>query len=213
MIRRAGLALFTLAFAVLAAAPAQAATPSSALSASLGMRIDGPLWRQRAGVFVAGAGDVNGDSLADVLVGTAESHRSGPGLPAPRWNLYVVFGRRGARGGVVRLDRLGAGGLHLVRHAGGFSAGAAAGDVNGDGLADIVLGSAFDDRRASACVVYGRRRGGTVNVDRLGSGGFFVRTGGNSVSGPLTEGKGAAAVRAGGALARQRSSPNRVSPF
>lgn len=68
MIRRAGLALFTLAFAVLAAAPAQAATPSSALSASLGMRIDGPLWRQHAGVFVAAAGDVNGDGARDIAV-------------------------------------------------------------------------------------------------------------------------------------------------
>ncbi|HEX6621448.1 MAG TPA: integrin alpha, partial [Solirubrobacteraceae bacterium] len=60
------------------------------------MRIDGRLWHQHAGTFVAGAGDVNGDGLADVLVGTAEVHRIGARLPAPRWNLYVVFGRRGA---------------------------------------------------------------------------------------------------------------------
>ena len=183
-------ALLATAVTVPAAAPAQAATPSSALSASLGMRIDGRLWHQHAGVFVAGAGDVNGDGLADVLVGTAESHRVGPRLAAPRWNLYVVFGRRGPSGRVLRLDRLGAGGLHVVRHHGGFSAGAGAGDVNGDGLADVVLGSSIENTHASAYVVYGRRRGGIVDVDRLGSGGFVVRTGRNIESGPAVAGAG-----------------------
>ncbi|MGZ6673784.1 MAG: VCBS repeat-containing protein [Solirubrobacteraceae bacterium] len=154
------------------------------------MRIDGPLWHQHAGTFVTGAGDVNGDGLSDVLVGTAEVHRVGPRLRGPAWNLYVVFGRRGARGRVVRLDRLGGGGLHLVRHEGGFSAGAGAGDVNGDGLADIVLGSAIENTRASAYVVYGRRRGGSVDVDRLGRGGFVVRTGANIESGPAVAGAG-----------------------
>ena len=190
VIRCAGGALVAAAVIALAAAPAHAATPSSALSASLGMRIDGALWHQHAGTFVAGAGDVNGDGLADVLVGTAEVHRIGAGLPAPRWNLYVVFGRRGARGRVVRLDRLGGGGLHLIRHHGGFSSGAGAGDVNGDGLADIVLGSAVENTRASAYVVFGRRRGGTVDVDRLGRGGFVVRTGANIESGPAVAGAG-----------------------
>ena len=55
------------------AAPAQAATPSSALSALRGMSIDGPsLAPARPGPFVARAGDVNGDGLDDVLVGTPE---------------------------------------------------------------------------------------------------------------------------------------------
>ena len=174
----------------LAAVPANAATPSTALSPALGMRIDGRHWHQHAGVFVARAGDVNGDGLGDVLVGTAETQRIGPRLPAPHWNLYVVFGRRGPRGRVVRLDRLGASGLHIIRHAGGFETGAGAGDVNGDGLADLVLGAAIPNSRASAFVVFGRHTGGTVDVDRLGRGGFVVRTGSTVEAGAAVAGLG-----------------------
>src|SRR5690242_2045960 len=65
--------------------PPAAAAP---LSANLGLRIDGRLWRQHAGIFAAGAGDVNGDGLADILVGTAETHRA----RGARWNAYIVFG-------------------------------------------------------------------------------------------------------------------------
>ena len=68
--------------------------------------------------------------------------------------------------------------------------GAGAGDVNGDGLGDIVLGSASANKHASAYVVYGRRHGGTVDVDRLGSGGFVLRAGTNIESGPAVAGAG-----------------------
>jgi hypothetical protein len=116
---------------------AAAQTQSPALSAKLGVRIDGHLWRHHAGGFVARAGDVNGDGLDDVLVGTHETHRIGPRRPAPFWNGYVVFGRRHARGAVVRLDHLGDRGLRIVtRVPFGFVSGAGAGDVNGDGLDD-----------------------------------------------------------------------------
>ncbi|MGZ4268139.1 MAG: FG-GAP-like repeat-containing protein [Solirubrobacteraceae bacterium] len=159
------------ALLAVAALGAPAAARSATLSPALGMRIDGRLWRQHAGIFVAGAGDVNGDGRADVLVGTSETHR----LDSPRWNAYVVFGRAGRSGRVVRLDRLGSGGLHIViDHPPGFLSGAGAGDVNGDGLADIVL--ATGERGAAVYVIYGRRHGGTVDAGRLGRGGFTIRS-------------------------------------
>lgn len=190
LISGAAPALLAAIAVALAAVPATAATPSTALSPALGMRIDGRLWHQHAGVFVARAGDVNGDGLADVLVGTAEVHRAGPRLPSAHWNLYVVFGRRGPRGRVVRLDRLGAGGLHLIRHAAGFASGAGAGDVNGDGLGDLVLGAVLPHAGIGAYVVFGRRTGATIDVDHLGRAGFAVRTGSTTEAGAAVAGAG-----------------------
>jgi hypothetical protein len=170
-------ALAALAALALSAGPA-AAQP---LSPRLGMRLDGALWRQHAGAWIAAAGDVNGDGLADVLVGTAESHHLGAGRPAPTWNAYVVFGRRRLGGGALCLDRLGRRGLRIVRHGGaGFGAGAGAGDVNGDGLDDIVLGTGTAEEAGGGRVwiIPGRRRGGTVDVGRPGAAAVLRAPGG-----------------------------------
>jgi hypothetical protein len=70
---------------------------------------------------VAGVGDQNGDGLSDVLV--ADDHG------------YVVYGKRDSAS--VALRRLGAGGYRLRGDA--FSV-ANAGDVNGDGRTDFLIG-------------------------------------------------------------------------
>src|SRR4051794_4923042 len=115
------------------------------------------------GGVVAGAGDVNGDEVDDVLV---TAPRSSPADRTGAGAAYVVFGSRGG-GDDLSIDDLGARGFSIDGAAGVGSAqsqfpgglgstGAAAGDVNGDGLADVVLGSpgALGDA-APAYVVYG----------------------------------------------------------
>jgi len=94
-----------------------------------------------SGTSVAGAGDVNGDGLDDLIVGVP-GEGSGGGWRAGA--TYVVFGKPGTE--PFNLDRIaaGQGGGFVIRGEGvnrnsGTSV-AAAGDVNGDGLADILIG-------------------------------------------------------------------------
>ena len=59
-----------------------------------------------------------------------------------------------------------------------IQSGASAGDVNGDGLNDIILGAPEADANGqwsgSVFVVYGRRSPGTIDLNALGTGGFRI---------------------------------------
>ena len=91
------------------------------------------------GRSVAGAGDVNGDGYADVIVG-APTTRGGADAGAA----YVYFGGPGADD-VADLTLLGAA-------AGDYfgCAVAGAGDVNGDGYGDVIVGAYGNDAGGAA---------------------------------------------------------------
>ena len=116
---------------------------------------------------VAGAGDVNGDGLADLVVSAASS-------------AYVVFGKRSAD--PVGLGTLGAGGFRVSGLSPATGAGApvaGAGDVNGDGLADVIIGDIGVSRdgfgnAGAAYVVFGKSSSTAVDVATLGSGGYAI---------------------------------------
>src|SRR2546428_8970938 len=92
-------------------------------------RIDGARADDYAGFAVAGMGDVNGDGNPDVVVGGGRS-------------VYVVFGRAGMHNG--DLAALNARGFRINvgpennKACSDFSI-AGAGDVNGDGRADVLV--------------------------------------------------------------------------
>ena len=143
----------------------------------VGQDVDNHRW---SNISVSGAGDVNGDGLSDLIVGTDYS-----GIyPEPRTGgSYVVFGK--ADGDIVNLDDVfsGAGGGFAIDGKTNDSANAgysvnSAGDVNGDGLADLIVGVPWLNSGVSY-VVFGKTDTTKIDLASVADG-----TGGFSIVGP-----------------------------
>ncbi len=144
-----------------------------------GFVINGAAAGANAGRLVSGAGDLNGDGLDDLLISAFGPDR----VP----EVYVVFGKAG-NVAPVSLAALGTGGFLITGFTveGGIPLdpngiiAAAAGDVNGDGLGDVILGALTNNNSelgfgGYAFVVFGKRTGvAPVSVDALGAGGFRI---------------------------------------
>ncbi len=103
----------------------------------------GPDAGTRLGVWMA-AGDVNGDGVADVVVGADQA--SGFGEDAPSFEagrVYVLYGPLAPGEAIDLRDATRpmsvVYGIDALDHAGST---VASGDVNGDGFADVVIGAA-----------------------------------------------------------------------
>ncbi len=166
-LHRLGIAL--VASGVLLAAPLHAQASSIDLTGPAGtMKIVGPSAGALTGLSVAGAGDVNGDGRPDVIIAAKFAS------PRGRTNAgaaYVVYG--GQNLGSVKLGHLGTSGFEIDGAAANNEAGdsvAGGGDVNGDGIADVIIGAsdAANNGRinsGSAYVIYGQRVADPADVD------------------------------------------------
>jgi Putative Ig domain/FG-GAP-like repeat/FG-GAP repeat len=172
------------------AAPAQLPQQSGAvdLLTQANVQIDGIVEEDELGASLAAAGDVNGDGLADLIAGAEGNDVD------ERGTSWVIFGRPAP--GPVDLAALGSSGMRIVGEAPDNFAGShveAAGDVNGDGLDDLLVGAwaapGGPVDAGSVYVVFGRREGGTVDLSAPGA---AVR-----IDGAAAEDDLSAAARAG----------------
>lgn len=164
------------------------------------LTVDGALNEERIG-SIASVGDVNGDGKDDFLLGSYTSTPWGSAIAVPG-AAYVVYG--GATG-TIDAANLGTNGFAIYgptrqRDRLGMSV-AAAGDVNGDGLADLLIGAdgvnnaTTGPRNGGAAVVYGSASGATVYTDPAATNGQSVFTcatsvGTNPASCPAPEARG-----------------------
>ena len=183
----------------------------TSLSASDGFIIQGDTTGDQAGFSVASAGDVNGDGFADLIVGA-------PGLGVAGVNqlvtgeAYVVFGKSAGFGtvdgtgrAVIDLTSLSATEGFIIqgdsdRDQAGISV-ASAGDVNGDGFADLIVGARFGDDGGNgageAYVLFGAAFGASgtpVTTTGTAAAEIFIGGVGNDT---LTGGGGADVFHAG----------------
>ncbi|MCM2506084.1 integrin alpha, partial [Aureimonas altamirensis] len=154
---------------------------SSVAAGSGGFALAGEAAGNNLGGTVSAAGDVNGDGLADIVLGTS-------GYNTNTGRVYVIFGRTGGAAPVLSAIAAGSGGFVVngegtATYFGGSVAGA--GDVNGDGLADIVVGATgYNNSAGRSYVIFGKTSGTAVAASAVaaGSGGFALHGEASSVS-------------------------------
>ena len=141
------------AYLVFGAAAFPAAVGLAGLDGSNGTRLYGEAAAERCtGFAVAGAGDMNGDGRADVAVGAPQNHGAGAA--------YVVFGAVSLPAAVNLTVLNGTNGFAIAGHTGeaGYTL-AGAGDTNGDGIDDLIVGAPFYpgyESRGAAYLFYGK---------------------------------------------------------
>ena len=118
----------------------------SSLDGTNGFKINGVAADDTSGISVASAGDVNGDGFADLIIGAwradPEWQRIGRQLRGVRQGLGLHRSPRSL--GTRRQQRLQAQRRGDRRRCSGCSV-ASAGDVNGDGFADLIIGAHYAD--------------------------------------------------------------------
>ncbi|MBY0499806.1 MAG: hypothetical protein K2P74_09415 [Nitrosomonas sp.] len=146
------------------AAGFEAAMNLSDLDGSSGFRLDGTALGDRLGSSVSSAGDVNGDGFDDVIVGNSAFRGES--------NNYVVFGKASGFEATMNLSEIdGSNGFRLKGIDNGFvfiNVISGAGDVNGDGFDDLIIGVPSADPNGSdsgsSYVLFGKASGFAAEI-------------------------------------------------
>ncbi len=138
----------------------------STLNGFFGFKLAGPPQQDYSGRAVSAAGYLNGDGFDDLLIGAPTSDRN------PEFNsgvAYLVFGKAGGFTATLNLGSLnGTSGVKIIgakTYDGLGSSLAAAGDVNGDGFDDVIIGAPGRNTAGEAYVIFGKPTGWTATLD------------------------------------------------
>jgi hypothetical protein len=154
----------------------------TSLAASDGFIIQGDVAGDLAGLSVSSAGDINGDGFADMIVGAYRGDNGGYNAG----EAYVIFGKAGATCANIDLTSLAASDGFLIQgdvadDRAGWSV-SLAGDINGDGFADLIVGAPFGDNggyaAGEAYVIFGKAGAIRADIDLTSlaaSDGFIIQ--------------------------------------
>ncbi|OJA03216.1 integrin alpha, partial [Bathymodiolus thermophilus thioautotrophic gill symbiont] len=130
-----------------------------------------------SGRSVSSAGDVNGDGLDDLIVG---AYKADPAGKSKAGKSFVVFGTTDTTAINLSTIAAGTGGFVIngenTNDQIGFSV-SSAGDVNGDGLDDLIIGAPeANNETGKSYVVFGATNTTAINLSTIatGTGGFVI---------------------------------------
>jgi len=120
-----------------------------------------------SGFSVSSAGDFNGDGLSDVIIGAFQANPLGRHYAG---SSYIIYGKKGGYPAPIDLASLNANQGVILEGAtawdfSGISV-SSAGDFNGDGLSDVIVGADGASHNAgSSYVIYGQKAGYLNPID------------------------------------------------
>jgi len=128
----------------------------SGLHPSQGFAIHGSKPHDQMGYFASGIGDINGDGLADIMVG-ARMANNGTGAA------YVIYGSRTPLSTMIPQEKLdpsqGFAILGSLPHEEMGVSGSRAGDINGDGIDDFMVGTnRYSYTDSKVYVIFGSKK-------------------------------------------------------